>query len=42
MCEKIGVSTDLVIKLNAEDVEADATLIIGKDYQTLRSYRDMH
>ena len=42
LCEKIGISTDLVIKLNAEDVEADATLIIGKDYQTLRSYRDMH
>ncbi|MBN1541938.1 LytR C-terminal domain-containing protein [candidate division KSB1 bacterium] len=41
LCKTLGISTDLIIKLSADDVAADATVIIGSDYQSLRSYRDM-
>jgi len=39
--EKLGLSKDRVLPIEAPDALADATLILGADYESLKSYKEM-
>ncbi|MBN1996455.1 LytR C-terminal domain-containing protein, partial [candidate division KSB1 bacterium] len=41
LCELIGLKDDRVICVQSESTEADVTLILGKDYESLKSYRQL-
>ncbi|HPG38351.1 MAG TPA: LytR C-terminal domain-containing protein [bacterium] len=40
--ELIGIPKDLVYPLKSDENEADLTLIIGSDYETLEIYKSLH
>ena len=41
-CKLLGISFDRILPIDSNEVQADVTLIIGADYQSLKSYRSMH
>jgi len=42
LCRTLDISTNLIIRLTTADAAADATIIIGSDYESLHSYRAMN
>ncbi len=41
LCELVGLDDDRIISVQSESTEADVTLILGKDYESLKSYRQL-